>query len=123
MGIKDFPLVLRHSPASPSKLSGSIFALMLQQIKILAEISLTLDNSYSIRNLCFVNELQQTTTNFWDWGSVGQRNLPNFYQIFTDIVTIKCLNGGAYRHLGYLKKNIKNLQKFGKYGNRLSEWH
>ncbi|TAD78327.1 MAG: hypothetical protein EAZ78_17175 [Oscillatoriales cyanobacterium] len=63
-GIRDFPRTLRYSPASRNKLSGCIFALLFQRIKNLPETSLTLDNSYSIRNLCLVEELQQTTTNF-----------------------------------------------------------
>lgn len=95
---------------------------MLQQIKFLAEISLTLDNSYSIRNLCFVNELQQTTTNFWDWGSLREPNLLNLDQKFTHQSTIKCFNAGAYSHLSCVKKNIKNLQKFGKYCDSPSDW-
>ncbi|MEG4571816.1 hypothetical protein QUA56_03655 [Microcoleus sp. N3A4] len=58
---------------------------MLQPQKNLAETSLTLDNSYAIGNLCFVHELQQTTTNFCGWGSLTARNLPKFERIFTDI--------------------------------------
>jgi hypothetical protein len=33
--------------------------------------------------------------------------LPNLYQILTQLFTIKCFNGGAYSHLGCLKKISK----------------
>ncbi|CAA9379833.1 hypothetical protein AVDCRST_MAG84-4994 [uncultured Microcoleus sp.] len=111
-GVKDFSLALRHSPVSQIKVSGCVFALMLQPKKNLAEASLTLDNSYSIRNLCFVHELQQTTTNFCGWGSLGSRFSPNLHQILKDRYSIKCFTCSAYSRLSHSRKIYKNLQKF-----------
>lgn len=105
-----FTSALRYSPSSRNKQSGCIFAVMLQQIKTLLETSLTLDNSYSIGNLCFVNELQQTTINFWDWGSVIPRNLPKIHRIFTVLALRKCFNGSACR----VFSNCKNFTKIHK---------
>jgi hypothetical protein len=111
-GLKDFSLALRHSPVSQSKVSGCVFALMLQPQKNLAETSLTLDNSYSIRNLCFVHELQQTTTNFCGWGSLRSRFSPNRHHIFAELSIIKCFTCSAYSRLSDSRKLYKTLQKF-----------
>ncbi|MBD0394689.1 MAG: hypothetical protein ICV52_12745 [Microcoleus sp. C1-bin4] len=104
---EDFSLALRHSPVSHSKVSGCVFALMLQPQKNLAETSLTLDNSYSIRNLCFVHELQQTTTNFCGWGSLRSRFSPNPHQIFSELSIIKCFTCSAYSRLSDSRKLYK----------------
>ena len=111
-GFKNFSLALRHSPVSQSKVSGCVFALMLQPQKNLAETSLTLDNSYSIRNLCFVHELQQTTTNFCGWGSLRSRFSPNSHHIFSEPSLIKCFTCTAYSRLSDYRKLYKSLQNF-----------
>ena len=105
-----FTSALRYSPSSRNQLSGCVGALIFQQKKYLAETSLTLENSYSIRNLCFVNELPQTTINFWDWGSVIPRNLPKIHRIFTVLALRKCFNGSACR----VFSNGKNFTKLHK---------
>jgi len=121
--VRIFTSALRYSPSSRNKQSGCIFAVMLQQIKTLRETSLTLDNSYSIGNLCFVNELQQTTINFWDWGSVIPRNLPKIHLIFTVLALRKCFNGSACRVFsnGKIFTNLhKSLQKLRVFCDQIS---
>ena len=80
--------------------------------KKLAQTSLTLDNSYSIRNLCFVHELQQTTTNFCAWGSLGSRFSPNLHQIFSKPSIIKSFSSKAYSRFSHYGKLYKTLQNF-----------
>ena len=99
-------------PRESNQSIGCVFALMLQPKKNLAETSLTLDNSYSIRNLCVVHELQQTTTNFCGWGSLRSQFSPNLHQLFSERSSIKCFTCSAYSRFTYSRKIYKNLHKF-----------
>ncbi|MEG3928255.1 hypothetical protein [Microcoleus sp. T3_D1] len=85
---------------------------MLPPKKNLAETSLTLDNSYSIGNLCVVHELQQTTTNFCGWGSLRSPFSPNPHQIFSKPSIIKPFSSSAYSRFSLYGKIYKNLQNF-----------
>ncbi|CAA9301514.1 hypothetical protein AVDCRST_MAG84-131 [uncultured Microcoleus sp.] len=62
--------------------------------------------------MCFVHELQQTTTNFWGWGSLRSQFSPNPHHIFSEPSLIKCFTCSAYSRLSDSRKLYKTLQNF-----------
>ena len=99
-------------PRESKQSIGVRFCFKASAPKNLAETSLTLDNSYSIRNLCVVHELQQTTTNFCGWGSLRSQFSPNPHHIFSEPCLIKCFTCSAYSRLSDSRKLYKTLQNF-----------
>jgi len=112
---RGFPGFLSSCPSPfPRKSNQSIqvhFCFNASAPKKIVEPSLIFDNSCSICNLCFVHELQQTTTIFCGWGSLRSPISPNLHQIFSRLWIIKSFNCNAYSRFSNSRKVYKNLQK------------